>query len=723
MSIDHPMVSRQHARLQLDAQGLWITDLGSTNGTIAAGERLQANVPRLIKTGEKVFLTPDQQVVLELQAESAPAGSGSRQAMQSIKDLLGNASSVVVGRSSDCDVTLSDAAVSRRHARLLQEQGGVYIEDLGSTNGTFVNGQKIRKKTKLSSTDTVLIGMYAFRLEEQARNLSNESAINAVNITKDYPNGYRGLQPTTIDIPYREMVALMGPSGCGKTTLLKALNGDSPPTAGQVELFGLDLFEYFGYLKQIIGYVPQEDIVHLDLTVQDSLFYAAKLRLPQATPREDILSRIDEVLSDLNINDPQIRKTAVGRLSGGQRKRVSIAVELLTRPKVLFLDEPTSPLDPETIEDFLSCLRKLCDQGTTVVMVTHKPEDLNYVDRVVFMGTKGHLVYDGPREGFLSHFSKKHIIEVYSLMSSADVSKHWYDKWFRSRSDMSQPARQVQEQSEKVRPLHQLYWLIVRYLKIKVSNTRNLILLVLQPVLIAFLILAVFDTLVEEQELAPEIFSKVGNVGIIFLMAIAAIWFGVSNSAKEIVGEMPITKRERMFNLLLWPYLLSKSLVLMLLSAFQLVVFLAILFVAYPEAGMAVESWLFLMLVSLGAIQFGLLLSAATSSTEEVMSILPIALMPQIILAGIIQPIQNQVTMVLSYFTLGRWGTEGLSRIQDAAYGTAEERPYMDVLQENLYQLDQIIVTDNARAVLIALLSLAAGMMIISRILLQKKYG
>ncbi len=424
VSIDHPMVSRQHARLHLDAQGLWITDMGSTNGTIVAGERLPANVPRLLKTGDKIFLTPDQQVVLELPTAQATGGTGSKQAMQSIKDLLGNASSVVVGRSSDCDVTLSDAAVSRRHARLLQEQGGVFIEDLGSTNGTFVNGQKIRKKTKLTAADTVLIGMYAFRLEEQARNLSNESAINAVNITKDYPNGYRGLQPTTIDIPYREMVALMGPSGCGKTTLLKALNGDSPPTAGQVELFGLDLFEYFGYLKQIIGYVPQEDIVHLDLTVQDSLFYAAKLRLPQATPREDILSRIDEVLSDLNINDPQIRKTAVGRLSGGQRKRVSIAVELLTRPKVLFLDEPTSPLDPETIEDFLSCLRKLCDQGTTVVMVTHKPEDLNYVDRVVFMGTKGHLVYDGPREGFLSHFSKKHIIEVYSLMSSAEVSKH-----------------------------------------------------------------------------------------------------------------------------------------------------------------------------------------------------------------------------------------------------------------------------------------------------------
>jgi ABC-type multidrug transport system ATPase subunit len=174
----------------------------------------------------------------------------------------------------------------------------------------------------------------------------------------------------------------MGPSGCGKTTLLKVLNGETPSTEGRVLISGLDLDENYDYVKTLIGYVPQDDIIHRELTVDQTLYYAARLRMGQVDP-ELMANKIEQVLSALKIVDH--RSKPVSKISGGQRKRVSIAVEILTDPLILFLDEPTSPLDPQTIEEFLSILKDLSLNGTTVVMVTHKPEDLLYMDSVIFM--------------------------------------------------------------------------------------------------------------------------------------------------------------------------------------------------------------------------------------------------------------------------------------------------------------------------------------------------
>lgn len=200
----------------------------------------------------------------------------------------------------------------------------------------------------------------------------------------------------------------MGPSGCGKSTLLKALNGDSPASSGEVFIFGLELVKNYELLKQKIGYVPQDDIVHSELTVNETLYYAAKLRLSDGALETLIQERITEILVSLNLNDTAIRSTKIKNLSGGQRKRISIAVELLNRPSILFLDEPTSSLDPETIEEFLKCLRYLCQQGTTVIMVTHKPEDLHFVDEIIFLGAKGHHAFAGSKNEFLSYFQKKY---------------------------------------------------------------------------------------------------------------------------------------------------------------------------------------------------------------------------------------------------------------------------------------------------------------------------
>ena len=202
----------------------------------------------------------------------------------------------------------------------------------------------------------------------------------------------------------------MGPSGCGKSTLLKTLNGDAPATSGKVFLFNLELISNYNYLKTQIGYVPQDDIVHKELRVYECLYYTAKLRLDNVSDIE-INQKIDQILKELNIYE--IKNNLVGEISGGQRKRVSIAVELLTDPLLLFLDEPTSPLDPQTVEDFLDILKRLADKGTTVIMVTHKPEDLAYMDEVIFMAEGGNLVYYGDTNRFKEYFEVENAVSVF----------------------------------------------------------------------------------------------------------------------------------------------------------------------------------------------------------------------------------------------------------------------------------------------------------------------
>lgn len=695
--LNQQLISRQHLQVHFEKNGVLIKDLGSKNGTFLVDEILIPHHDYEIKKDTRIFLGPGKQFYVDIKTpkdgdvtifgEMLEKPSKNELTGQGVKALLKNKATVLVGRKENCDIILADQAVSRNHARFFIKNDRYYVEDLQSSNGTFLNGRRIHGEKEFKEKDTVFIGLHAFSLEESATEFHKEYAISAHQISKVYPNGYVGLQPTQLQVPYKEMIALMGPSGCGKSTLLKALNGDSPPSHGVIKIFGLDMSEHFGMLKHVIGYVPQEDIVHKDLTVYQSLYYAAKLRLSESATEEQIQGRIDEVLNSLKINTPDIRKSRVVRLSGGQKKRISIAVELLNKPKILFLDEPTSPLDPETIEDFLLCLKALCKEGTTVIMVTHKPDDLNYVDRVVFMGVNGYLSYDGNRDKLLLHYEKENLIQIYTLLSKKDASQAWYEKWHEGGGLKLEPTKETDFKKPKINTFNQMYWLSKRYFSIKTGNMKNLVIMIAQPVFIAFLIMVAFSDLFITQESSLKQYLRVivPNVGILFLLTLASIWFGVSNSAKEIVGEKDILKREYFFNLKLAPYLISKQFVLLLISAIQIFILLGLLFLKFPELTDLFQTYAMLMLISFCSIQFGLLLSTFTSTTEEVMSILPIALMPQIILAGIIQPLESKLTILLSYLTIGRWGTEGIARIQDKVL-TGNQTSFMEkTLNNNLY--------------------------------------
>ena len=566
---------------------------------------------------------------------------------------------ITLGRSVDCDIVFKSQSVSQFHATIEKIESNKYIiKDTNSENGVFVNGKKIHGPEFISKTDAVYIGRYRFSIEAGPENLSNETAIRVDNIIVSSNKGFfkqkkeTYLHSTTLEIQKQSLVAILGPSGCGKSTLLKALCGDSKADKGNVYIFGLELEENIEYLKTQIGYVPQDDIVHGDLTVIESLYYAARLRLPNLT-RLEIDKKINDVLTLLNIIEIKFKK--VNKLSGGQRKRVCIGVELLSEPQILFLDEPTSPLDPQTISDFLEALKNLTLKGTTIVMVTHKPEELQNMDKAIFMAEGGQVVYYDNSDSFLDYFGVIEPVQVYPNLIG-DSSIIWKKKYktLSNHSEIIDTSR-IKLDIVKTDNLSQYFWLVKRYFKIKTSDKKNFIWLIGQAIIIPCLISILYDSF---------------SISVCFFIVISSLWFGTNNSVREIISEEKIFKRERMFNQKIYPYLLSKLTVLTFISIIQSFLFTLILYYRFNLKDSLIPMnepklfFLWIILLSIIASLLGLVLSAFVKSTEKAMTILPLTLLPQILFAGIIVPIKSIWIELLSYLSFSRWGTEGAALIQ-----------------------------------------------------------
>jgi ABC-type multidrug transport system ATPase subunit/pSer/pThr/pTyr-binding forkhead associated (FHA) protein len=664
-------ISKTHAKICCDQNGnLFVIDLDSSNGTFINGKRIASNVKTPINSSDSIEFAQGKGVKLIFNPtsySSVPGNSkpgdfspidsekGSNHGA-TISEKLKSKKELIIGRNPNCDIVIQNSSVSRAHSMIKKiSETEFTIVDLGSLNGTYVNGRKISSSpVRVSAKDIILIGRFKISLNESPKDLSREAAIKAEKIVKQYANGYIGLHETSIEIPSKSLLAVMGPSGCGKSTLLKALNGDSPPSQGRVTICGLELNENYDYIKTHIGYVPQDDIVHRELSVYKSLYYAAKLRLNDASETE-INQKIDQVLNSLNIT--QLKESLVSKISGGQRKRVSIAVEILTDPLILFLDEPTSPLDPQTIEEFLQCLRKLADNGTTVIMVTHKPEDLDYMDSVIFMAEGGHLIYNGSTSGYMSYFSQDRVTQVY-----AELVKEKAGPWINRYKLENPPSTQKPLPPQKIKStaktnyLKQYYWLTARYFNIKLNDKVNSAFMIGQAPIIAILVIMIFDHI---------------ELAVPFLIAVSGVWFGANNAAREIVGEFPIYKRERMFNQDIIIYIFSKLTVLGAFASVQAIIFIVILYSKFSGGSVNV-AWenpigtcLWMIYLSLAATMMGLFLSAVVNSTEKVMTLVPITLIPQILLAGVLSKISNAFVEVLSYITISRWGTHGFANLQE----------------------------------------------------------
>ena len=651
IKLSNKLISSNHVQLVYDTNNkLHLQDLNSTNGTFLNGEKISSSKTYIVNPKDTIQLAAADGVLIVVEAL---ASTPIKENKVNILDKLKNKSKVVIGRATDCDVILHSESVSRQHAEVTKNMKGSYfIKDLNSTNGTFVNGHKVKGSQTILLTDKIFIGKLQLSLGGVTKDLSEELAICVKGIEKEFVNNgntIKVLSKMDLAIPSKSLLAIMGPSGCGKTTLMNTLNGVSPATNGKVYLFGQELISNYEYLKTQIGYVPQDDTIHRQLTVRQSLYYTAKLRLNNFTESE-IDAKIDKILDQLGVL--HVKNNLISKISGGQRKRVCIAVELLSEPLILFLDEPTSPLDPQTIEDFLNILKDLSNRGTTVVMVTHKPEDLDYMDEVIFLAKGGFPAYFGDSKSYKSYFGVKTAVSVFSLLSDS----YWKDKYRNPRpvSVVTETENTLSKSLNKSF-LEQYTWLSKRYFKIKTNDKVNSLVMLLQAPIIAMLICIIFDNI---------------TPAVPFITALSAIWFGTNNAAREIVSELSIYKRERMFNMDISPYVLSKISVLAFFSIVQSAIFIGILYLRYSSNDSILDykdpfsAFIWMSFLSIAATFLGLLLSATLATAEKVMTIVPIVLIPQIMLAGLVAKINTPYVELISYLTFTRWGTEGFNAIQ-----------------------------------------------------------
>lgn len=615
---------------------------------------------------------------------------------------VGPTGTLLVGRTPDNDLSIDHPLISRHHVRFNRSGSRWTVTDLGSTNGTYVNGQRITAPASLAIGDVVDLGGSRLVLLEsglERRDYRGNTRVEAQEIAIS-AGGKRLLEGVSLTLLPSELVGLMGPSGAGKTTLMTALNGYQPPSAGRVLFNGQDLYASFDHFRLGIGYVPQDDILHGELTVAEALYYTARLRLPGDTSNEEIAQRIDRVLNQLHI--AHIRNSLIGTptrkvVSGGERKRVNVAMELLTDPPVLFLDEPTSGLSSQDALTVMEVLRELAREGRTILLTIHQPsrevyrlmDNLAVVSKDRKAGTPARLVYYGPAypeairffnpgEDLPADPSPERVLKGLDVRSTAD----WHDRY--QRSPLKQRfvdqragrgmARGASEAGPRRAPSawRQAFVLTRRGLTLKIRDVWNSTILLAQAPIIALLLVLVFGG-ASRADANPVEWQRggVATATVLFLMNIAAIWFGCSNAAREIVAEWAVFSRERMVGLRLAAYLVSK---LGLLSFIGLVQCVLLLFIV--RSGCRVDApWppllTGLVLSALVGTSLGLLISALARSSEVAISLVPIAILPMVMLGGMMQPVRDmdQPARTTAHLMPSRWAFE-------LAVGTeAEHRP------------------------------------------------
>ncbi|MFG3640949.1 ATP-binding cassette domain-containing protein [Micromonospora sp. NPDC047762] len=482
--------------------------------------------------------------------------------------------------------------------------------------------------------------------------------IAAQGLGQSVRSGRQILTDISVSVAPGELVAIIGASGAGKTTLLEILSGVQRPVAGTVTYDG-------NTTAGTIGVVPQDDIIHRELPLARTLRYAARLRLPSTAGPAEISDRVAEVLAELRLTDRAT--TPVGLLSGGERKRASIAVELLTRPGVFFLDEPTSGLDPAIAVELLRVLRALADTGTTVVLTTHQVTDVDHCDSVVVLTRQGRLAFTGTPTAAREFFGLRSLAEVHLRLDEATQPAEWPDR-FAERRAAEQPPRTpdggdvAATPSRPVGRLRQWAVLTARNTEIVVRNRLTLAILLGSPLMV----LGMFALLFRPGAFEPTRPSPTVTVMILFWIAFGGFFFGLTYGLLQICTELPILRRERLAGVRLVPYLLAKVAVLLPLLALVDLALLGVLrgMDRLPPVGGADFAALYatLLLSSAAALALGLLCSAAVSDAAQATLMLPMLCFPQVLFVGAILPVPAMAVggQWLSYAMSNRWAFEGL---------------------------------------------------------------
>jgi ABC-type multidrug transport system ATPase subunit len=620
---------------------------------------------------------------------------------------------ITIGRHSSNIMVLQHPRVSRYHAVIEQFGARFRVRDLRSDNGTFVNGNRVDKEVWIKEGDEIRVGSFRLVFQEDGITHFDEAGnirLDAIRIEKWYSKTANILKGVSISIYPKEFVALVGASGAGKTTLMNAMTGFDPANGpkSRVLVNGRNLYTHIDEYRSEMGYVPQEDIIHRELTVYAALDYAAQLRMPADTSKRERHQRVMEVLEELGL-EPQ-RNNLMTALSGGQRKRVSIGVELLTKPALFFLDEATSGLDPGTETEMMNLLRDLADGGRTVILVTHATKNVMMCDQVVFLAQGGYLAFFGPPNEALEYFEPyrtpeerryKENVEfddIYQLIESRGTPEEWGQRYLQSPQYRTYVVGRMQELKEqrvrtpeplpsarprrkqRVSAFRQFWILSVRNLHVIAQDKVGLaLMLAIAPLngLMRFMWGKTLFDLVEGD--AAQIIT------MLFMMSITGVLTGAIASVREIVKETDIYRRERTVVLKIWPYVLSKAWVGIILSAYQTAVILLAERILVDPQFMGDYGWLSMyitvFLCTLSGYMLGLLISAAAPNQNVALLLVVVVLVPQFLFAGALLPrdlIAGGDT--LSAITSTRWSFESLVRIS----GIGE-----DVVNDPCWQLPE----------------------------------
>lgn len=641
ITLKNSRISRHHVSVNFQNGDWVVNDLSSSNGTFLKSKRIDS----IVLSGKTELLlggATGVRVLFEvIEGESKPSSQTVVALAPADIGRVSLGSRTRIGRGEGNDLRVEDMLLNLWHAEIvLNRQNAHELVDLDSANGTFVNGQRVKRRV-LQVGDTVDFGntelVYTGSAIEPSKSLSGyglvAQGISVVIGEKTL------LDNVSFELKPNSVTAIIGPSGAGKSTVLNAITGKLPLSSGKVLFGSKDLIRDYDQLKSKIGFVPQSDLIHSNLTTSQALKFGAALRFPKDTSKKEQEARVDEVLVELGLEHR--KDLRIEKLSGGQRKRASVALELLTEPVLLFLDEPTSGLDPGLDRQVMQLLRKLADKGKTVVIVTHSTINLDLADDIVIMAPGGKLAYFGSPNGVMKSFKAETWPDVFERLISDDNSMvQMAPKGF-----FGFTPNRLQETQLANTPLQgwfkQFLVLSSRYLSVIAADRGYSIFLGLLPFALSAVGLLTGSKYGLDVGSESMRFLNPDARSILLILLLGTTFIGASSSIQEIVRERVIFLRERSVGLRVSAYIASKVAVLGLIVTLQVLIFAGITVASrpVPDAGLLLFSGFQELLVSLVLVGFcsmliGLLISSLVATTEVTMPILVVVTMVQIVFSG-----------------------------------------------------------------------------------------
>ena len=690
---DAPFVSRAQCLFQFVNGDWYLADNNSKNGIILQNRKISSCKMR---DGDKFYIgeQAERRMLLMYSVKAAEDA-------EPVTGLPLNPSGrFVIGRDESCDMVIAHPTVSRQHCFITGLNGSFYIEDNHSTNGILLNGHPVKQRTQIREMDKIFIagirlyfsnGYLYLNEPEDGISLSAEKVCKKVGKKK-----HQKFILKDVDLTIRpdEFVALIGGSGAGKTTLLNCLSGMAGFTSGAVLINGEKIHTAGKSLQSLIGYVPQQDIVYDNLTMERMLYHSARLRMPKDTTKEEIQAKIKETLEIVELSEH--KNTLISKLSGGQRKRASIAVELLASPKLFFLDEPSSGLDPGTEKHLMKMLKRLSLSGKTVIMVTHTVQNIDMCDRLICMGKGGVVCYSGSPEGARKFFGKENLTDIYDDLN--DIAAATAQRWREQQKDMGEEA-EPDQQPRQVKKGRGASWprqfLVqsLRYAEIFKNSLPRLLLLLMMPAVLTFLVCFAYQAdggiyrflglhlgVIVVRNIFPFL-SAPDTLSLISAFSCAAFWVGIFNSIQEVSKERNIYERERFTGVSPSSYLMSKVVIMTLLCLIQSLIMTGLfwllghtwamasatttsakdVFIKIPTSGglvftgrlFGLEVFMTVFLCTMSAMCLGLMISTLVSN-DMALVLCPICLLPQILFSGVATQLSG-ITETVSNIISCRW--------------------------------------------------------------------